>query len=48
MSALGVSVGIGAGAGVPGRHGWLGPRSAGVGTRSSFASWGTVVNRPVW
>lgn len=48
MSAVGVSGSMGAGAGVPGRHGWPGPRSAGVGTRRSFASRGTFVKRPVW
>src|SRR5487761_355075 len=48
MSALGVSGARGAGGGVPGRHGWPGPRSAGVGTRSALASRGTLVNRPVW
>lgn len=36
------------GAGVPGRPGCRGPRSAGVGTRRSFASRGTLVKRPVW
>ncbi|XDO63725.1 hypothetical protein HEP84_55040 [Streptomyces sp. RLB1-33] len=48
MSAPGASASAGAGGGVPGRHGCPGPRSAGVGTRSSFASRGTFVNRPVW
>src|SRR6185437_1026519 len=38
----------GAGGGVPGRHRCPGPRSAGVGTRSLFASRGTFLNRPVW
>lgn len=34
MSALGVSGARASGTGVPGRQGWPGPRSAGVGTRS--------------
>ncbi|MGK4585779.1 hypothetical protein [Kitasatospora sp. HPMI-4] len=37
-----------AGGGVPGRQGRPGPRSAGVDTRSSLASQGTFVKRPVW
>jgi hypothetical protein len=48
MSALGVSGSMGAGGGVPGCHDCPGPRSAGVGTRSSLASRGTFVKRPVW
>lgn len=48
MSALGRSRSIGAGGGVPGRHGRPGPRSAGVGTRSTFFSRGTMVKRRVW
>ena len=48
MSAVGASGARASGTGVPGRHGWPGPRSAGVGTRRSLASRGTLVKRPVW
>ncbi len=48
MSALGVSGARASGTGVPGRHGWPDPRSAGVGTRKSLASRYTLVKRPVW
>ncbi|CDR17522.1 predicted protein [Streptomyces iranensis] len=47
MSALGRSGSIGAGGGLPGRHGRPGTRSAGVGTRSAFFSRGTLVKRRV-
>ncbi len=48
MSAVGVYGARASGTGVPGRHGWPGPRSAGVGTRRSLASRGTLVKRPVF
>ncbi|WP_343243401.1 hypothetical protein [Streptomyces sp. SID8499] len=48
MSALSRSGSMGAGGGVPGRHGRPGPQSAGVGTRSAFFSRGTGVKRRVW
>src|SRR6266851_3449399 len=48
MSAVGASGAIAGGTGVPGRHGCPGPRSAGVATRSSLDSRGTLVKRPVW
>jgi hypothetical protein len=44
MPAVGLSAGIVPGGGVPRHHGWPGRRSAGVGTRSSFATRGTLVN----
>lgn len=48
MSALGRLGSMAAGTDLPGRQGCPGPRLAGVGTRSSFASFGTLVKRPVW
>lgn len=48
MSALGRLESMAAGTGLPGRHGCPGLRLAGVGIRSSFASFGTLVKRPVW
>ncbi|WP_260478262.1 hypothetical protein [Nonomuraea sp. WAC 01424] len=48
MSAVGLSSLSGGGGGVPGRQGRPGFRSAGVATRSSSASRGTLANRPVW
>lgn len=48
MSALGRSGSIGAGGGVPGRHGRPGTRSAAVETHSAFFSRGTMVKRRVW